>query len=179
LGGIGSRAEAQALLALMAVPPQAISQLAFARRARDRWAEAHARNMLGQVSRYRGSYRQANARLGRALRSFRAAADPDGAASVLNSLGEVARDAGQPARARSLFQQALRGHQLTGSKRGMAADLEGIAATTALHSASRTTLVYLGAAQNLREITGGPLPPAETAVLDLWVPKCVLNARRG
>ena len=164
---------------LATAEPHFTSQLAFARRARDRWAEAGAHNMLGQVSRYRGSYRQANARLRRALRSFQAAADPDGAASVLNSLGEVARDAGQPARARSLFQQALRGHQLTGSQRGMAADLEGIAATAALDRASRTTLVYLGAAQNLREATGGPLPPAETAVLHrlIDVPLAPLSQR--
>jgi hypothetical protein len=47
----------------------------------------------------------------------------------------------------------------------MAADLEGIAAAAALDGAGRQALVYLGAAQALRDASGGPLPPAEQAIL--------------
>jgi predicted ATPase len=140
-------------------------QFELARQAGDVRAEAAARNMLGQVLRYQHRYPEARWQLRQALRSFQVAGDPDGQASVLNSIGEVARDAGKPAVARSYFQQALAGHQQTGSRRGMAADLEGLACATALADNGRAALVYLGAAQSLRELSGGPLPPVEQAIL--------------
>ena len=48
----------------------------------------------------------------------------------------------------------------------MAYELEGFAAVAGLERAGRQALVYLGAAQVLREETGGPLPPVEQAILD-------------
>jgi non-specific serine/threonine protein kinase len=140
-------------------------QLALARQAGDAWTEASALNMIGQVSRYQGRYGEASAQLRAALRCFRAVGDPDGTATALNSLGEVARDAGQAEQARSLFREALVGHQRTGSKRGMAADLEGLAAASAQHGDGRPALVYLGAAQALREASGGPMLAAEHDIL--------------
>ena len=157
---------ALALGDLATAQPHFQSQLELAEQAGDPWTEAAACNMLGQVSRYQGRYLDATGQLRRALRSFRAAADPDGTASVLNSLGEVARDAGQPDRAGAFFRQALCGHRQTGSKRGMAADLEGLAGVAALNGDGRAALTYLGAAQALREQSGGSLIPVEQALLD-------------
>ena len=85
---------------------------------------------------------------------------------MLNSLGEVARDAGETERARQLFGAALRGHRELGNRRGMAYDLEGFAATAALDGQGRRAMTYLGAAQSLRDESGGPLPPVEQAILD-------------
>jgi hypothetical protein len=48
----------------------------------------------------------------------------------------------------------------------MAYELEGFAAAAGMEHAGRQALVYLGAAQVLREETGGPLPPVEQAILD-------------
>jgi hypothetical protein len=104
--------------------------------------------------------------LWRALWLFRKANDPDGESSILNSLGEVARDAGETTRARRLFGAALRGHHELGNRRGMAYDLEGFAAAAALDGAGRQAMIYLGAAQSLRDESGGPLPPVEQAILD-------------
>ena len=150
---------------LATAQPHFERQLGLAQQAADLWIEAAARNMLGQVGRYRGYYAEAEAQLRQALACFQDAGDPDGTASAANSLGEVARDSGQPDQARVLFQQALRGHQRTGSKRGMAADLEGLAGTAALLGDDRRALVYFGAAQALREASGGPMLPAEHAIL--------------
>ena len=127
--------------------------------------QAEAWNMLGQIARHRGDFGRASSLLGRALELFRAC-DNHGAAAVLGSLGEVARDAGQPAEARQLFAAALREDAVFGDKRNIAYDLEGFAATAALEHAGRQALVYLGAAQLLREETGGPLPPVEQRILD-------------
>jgi predicted ATPase len=151
---------------LGAALPHFQSQLELAARAGDPWTEATARNMLAQVSRYEGRYADASAQLQRALRAFEVAGDPDGASTVRASLGEVARDAGEPDRARELFRQALRGHRLTGSKRGMAYDLEGLAAAAALTGDGRAGLTYLSAAQMLREQSGGPLMPIDEPIYD-------------
>jgi predicted ATPase len=145
--------------------PHFTAELALARQARDRRVQAEACNMLGQVLRYQGRYAAATTRLRQALRSFQAAGDPDSAATILASLAEVARDTGQPARARSLYQQALRVHQQTGNKRQITYHLEGLAGVAALEHQPRAALVYLGAAQALRETTGGPPLPPEQAIL--------------
>ena len=138
----------------------------LARHVGDAWIQASAANMLAQVSRYQRRYDQATRELRQALDGFRATDDPDGAATVLNSLGEVARDAGKPAEAQALFRVALRGHRQVGSVRGIAADLEGLATTAAQQSETRSALVYLGAAQALRQANGGPLLPPEQAIID-------------
>ena len=146
--------------------PQFRQELAEASLAGDLGGQAAAYNMLGQTARLRGDFPLANARLWRAVRLFRAAGDPDGTCTVLNSLGEVARDAGRTGRARRLFGAALRGHYQLGNRRGMAYDLEGFAAAAALDGAARQAMVYLGAAQRLRDESGGALPPVEQAILD-------------
>jgi hypothetical protein len=48
----------------------------------------------------------------------------------------------------------------------MAYEFEGLAAAASLEHAGLKALVYLGAAQALRDDTGGLLPPAEQAILD-------------
>ena len=128
--------------------------------------QAHAYNMLGQTARLQGEFRRADSLLWQALKLFRAAGEPDGVSVILSSLGEVARDAGRPVKARRLFGAALRRHAAAWNKRHMAYELEGFAAAAGLEHAGRQALVYLGAAQVLREETGGPLPPVERAILD-------------
>lgn len=51
------------------------------------------------------------------------------------------------------------------TRRAIAHDLEGLAAVAGLQHAGRQALVYLGAAQALRNQNSGPLPPAERAIL--------------
>jgi len=128
--------------------------------------QAQAYNMLGQTARLQGEFRRASSLLWQALKLFRAAGEPDGVSVILSSLGEVARDAGRPGQARRLFGAALRRHAAVWNKRHMAYELEGFAAAAGLEHAGRQALVYLGAAQVLREETGGPLPPIEQAILD-------------
>ena len=126
-------------------------------------AEAH--NGLGSVARHRGEFRRASALLGRALQLYQAGNYPSHAATVLGSLGEVARDQGQPRQARRFYRAALSHHAVSGDKRQIAYSLEGFAAIAALEHAGQQALVYLGAAQALREEAGGPLPPVEQAIL--------------
>ena len=149
-----------------AAQPQFERQLAEASQARDLSWQADAYNMLGQAARHRGEFRRAQWLLWQALKLWRADGDPDGVAVALCGLGEVARDAGRPAAARRSFGAALRRHAALGNKRQMAYELEGLAAAAGLEHAGREALVYLGAAQALRDETGGPLPPVEQAILD-------------
>ncbi|MBV9208383.1 MAG: tetratricopeptide repeat protein [Actinobacteria bacterium] len=128
--------------------------------------QAHAYNMLGQTARLQGEFRRASSLFWQALKLFRAAGHRDGVSVILASLGETARDAGRPAKARRLYGAALRRHAAFGNKRYLAYELEGFAAAAGLERAGRQALVYLGAAQVLREETGGPLPAVERAILE-------------
>jgi non-specific serine/threonine protein kinase len=141
-------------------------QLAEAAQAGNLLGQAEAYNMLGEVARHRGDFRRARLLLWSALKVMRQAGDPGGVGVILSSLGEVARDAGQPRRAWRLFGAALRRHAALGDKRHMAYELEGLASAAGLEQEGRQALLYLGAAQVLREETGGPLPPFEQAIVD-------------
>jgi predicted ATPase/DNA-binding XRE family transcriptional regulator len=145
------------------------SQLELTGQARDRWAQAHALNLLAHVSRYQGRYDEATAQLRRAQRAFQAADDPHSAATVTGSLAEVARDAGKPDQARDLFRQALRGDLQAGTTVLTAIFLEGLATVAAMTGDGRAALTYLGAAQALREKSGGPIMPVEQAILDRFL----------
>ena len=127
---------------------------------------ADAYNMLGQPARYRGQFGRAQQLLWQSVKLAQSANDPSMVGVVLCSLGEVARDAGRSVQARRLYRVALRRHAALGNKRHMAYGFEGLAAAAGLERAGRPALIYLGAAQALRDETGGPLPPAEQAILD-------------
>jgi predicted ATPase len=150
----------------VAAEPHFERELAEAEQAGDVAWQAHAYNMLGQTARLQGEFRRARSLLWQGLKLFRAVGEPDGVSVILSSLGEVARDAGHPVQARRLFGAALRRHAAVWNKRHMAYELEGFAAVAGLERAGWQALVYLGAAQVLREETGGPLPPVEQAILD-------------
>jgi predicted ATPase len=141
-------------------------ELAEAQLADDMSGQADACNMLAEIARHRGEFRHANSLLWTALKLWRPSDDPGSVATALSSLGEVARDAGRPTAARRLYGAALRRHAAVGDKRLMAYDLEGFSAAAGLEHAGRRALVYLGAAQVLRDESGGPLPPVEQAILD-------------
>jgi predicted ATPase len=149
-----------------AAQPQFERQLAEASQAGDLAGQADACNMLAETARHLGEFSHASFLLWRALKLWRAAGDPGGVATALSSLGELARDAGRPAAARRLYGAALRRHTTLRNKRHMAYELEGFAAAAGLQQAGRQALIYLGAAQVLRDETGGPLPPVEQAILD-------------
>jgi predicted ATPase len=149
-----------------AAQPQFERQLAEASQAGDVAGQADACNMLAEAARHLGEFHRASFLLWRALKLWGAAGDPGGVATALGSLGEVARDAGRPAAARRLYGAALRRHVTLRNKRHVAYELEGFAAAAGLDQAGRQALVYLGAAQVLRDETGGPLPPVEQAILD-------------
>jgi non-specific serine/threonine protein kinase len=150
----------------VAAEPHFERQLAESSQAGDTHSQADAYNMLGEVARHLGDFRRAQSVLWQALRLWRVAGDPDGVSTALGSLGELARDTGRPVQARRLYGAALRHHAALGNKRHMAYELEGFAAVAGLENAGRRALVYLGAAQVLRDETGGPLPPVEQAILD-------------
>ena len=140
-------------------------QLVEAGRAHDRRGQAGAHAMLGKAVHRRRRRDEATAQLQRALQLFEDMNDIAGIGNALGGLGEVARDAGDAQWAGQFFAAAWRHHQTLGSARGMATDLEGLAATAALRGTGREALVCLGAADALRQRSGGPLPPADRAIL--------------
>jgi predicted ATPase len=139
--------------------------LAAAKLAADPQSQAEALHMLGDVYRYRGRLTAARERLRQAVRLYRVVGSLDHAASALHSLGEAERDAGRIELARQLFTLALREHRPFRNRRAMAYDLEGLAVAEALSGRARQALVYLDAAQRLRDEAGSPIPPVDQAAL--------------
>jgi hypothetical protein len=83
----------------------------------------------------------------------------------MQSLGETELDTGRIGLARHLFTLALREHRPFRNRRAMAYDLEGLAVAEARAGRGQQALVYLSAAQRLRDEAGSPLPPADEAAL--------------
>jgi len=148
-----------------AAEPHFDQSLANAQLAGDLVRQADAHNMLGQVYRYQGRLTAAGKTLRQAIRLFQAGGNLDGAAAALHSLGETERDAGRISLAKRLFAAALREHHEFRNRRAMAFDLEGLAVAEGLSGRRREAVVYLCAAQRLREHAGAPRPPAEGAAL--------------
>jgi hypothetical protein len=80
---------------------------------------------------------------------------------VLHSLAETERDSGHATLAHRLYVIALRQVVESGNQRGIAYDLEGLAAIAAGNGDPHRALVLLGAAEVLRAEIGAPLPPAD------------------
>ena len=135
--------------------------IALARQAGDLILEAEASNVLGQLDNQAGRRAEAGRRLRQAVRLYRAAGEPDWAAGVLHSLAETERDSGHATLAHRLYVIALRQVVESGNQRGIAYDLEGLAAIAAGNGDPHRALVLLGAAEVLRAEIGAPLPPAD------------------
>jgi len=140
-------------------------ELAVAREGDDRRGQGDAYNMLGQAARCLGRYGEANALLEQGVALFRELQDAGAVSSILVNLGDVARDAGDARSARSWYREAWCSEQNLANKRHIAYMLEGIAAAAALDGDGRLALVYLGAADALREEIDSPQPPADQARL--------------
>lgn len=148
-----------------AAEPQFGQSLVEAELAGDMFQQGAALNMLGQVCRARGQLDAAASTLRQAIARFQAGGYPDGAAYAMQSLGETELDAGRIGLARHLFTLALREHRPFRNRRAMAYDLEGLAVAEARAGRVQEALVYLSAAQRLRDEAGSPLPPADEAAL--------------
>ena len=150
--------------------------LAHAELAGDTRGEAAAANMAGQLHRHLGDYARSREQLRHAVRLFSGLGDTDAAAYCLHSLGETERDAGRLALARRLFSIALRHHHELGASRGIAYSLEGLATTAALAGRPDRALLYLGAARQVRDASGAPVPPVEQGALDRIIGQAVPGA---
>lgn len=141
--------------------PHLEQAIALARQAGDLILQAEASNVLGQLDNQAGRRVEAGRLLRQAVRLYRAAGEPDWAAGVLHSLAETERDSGHAALAHRLYVIALRQVGESGNQRGIAYDLEGLAAIAAGKGEPHRALVLLGAAEVLRAEIGAPLPPAD------------------
>jgi predicted ATPase len=141
--------------------PHLEQAIAIAGQAGDLLMQAEASNVLGQLENLAGRRGEARRLLRRSVLLYRDAGEPDWAAGVLHSLAETERDCGRSALARRLYTIALRQVVESGNQRGVAYDLEGLAAIAAGDGDSYHALVLLGAAETLRAEIGAPLPPAE------------------
>jgi predicted ATPase/DNA-binding SARP family transcriptional activator len=124
---------------------------------------AHARLTLGDVARLREDFERAVALYERALVELQKLGDRRCVASSLANLGAVALRRSAAPRAGALYRESLEIRSDVGDKAGIAECLEGLALVEAAAGHPIDAARMLGAAENLREVTGAVLPPAERA----------------
>jgi DNA-binding CsgD family transcriptional regulator/tetratricopeptide (TPR) repeat protein len=147
------------------------AQLAFLR-AQDLYSDVgdnsgmgRAAGSLARLAREAGDLQSAVELYERSLVLLRAADDQWGVANSLANLGHVMLAFGEPARAHDYFRQALEVRVRLGNLLGVAECLEGFAAA-AVDDQPRHAVVLLGAAAELRERAGAPVPASEQVRYD-------------
>lgn len=140
-------------------------QLDLAREAGDLVWQGDAYNQLGEVARRLSRFEAATTFLKQSVTIHRSAQHAEGERYAMCGLGQVACAAGDADGARHWFRESLRSESSLTLTRVVAYDLEGLAAAAALDGDGYQALVYLEAAEMVREEIGSPLPPAEGAIL--------------
>jgi len=102
----------------------------------------------------------------RAVAAFRAAGDRWGTARSLTDLGYIDCEQGDHGAAHANYSNALEMFFGLGHRRGVARALEGTACLALARGEAFRALKLAGAASNMRQLIGAPLPPAEQARLD-------------
>ena len=135
--------------------------LAIMRELGDRGDMATTMNNLGNVLFEEGDYAAARTLGEESLAIMRELGDRAGIANSLNNLGNLACEQGEFGSARTLHEEGLAIDRELGDRWGIAFALEGLAAVVAALGSSMRAVRIWGAAEQLREEIGAPLPPNE------------------
>ena len=126
------------------------------------WSLSH----QGDVAREQGDATAARSLYEQALVMFRELGDRTGIARSLTDLGNLARDEGAYAAAQPMYAEALELFCELGETRDIARVLEHIACAAADQGNWDRALRLAGAAANLRQRSGTPLPPPAKTKLE-------------
>ncbi|HYP40093.1 MAG TPA: tetratricopeptide repeat protein [Chloroflexia bacterium] len=137
--------------------------LALRRKVQYRHGVAQALNDLGVVMRCREEYVRADALHRESLAISRELGHKDGMALSLHRLGLVAMQQDDLAKAESLFKESLLLYKELGIRQGVAGCLEGLARVRAQMRELHLAAMLWGAANELRDVTGTPVPRPELA----------------
>ena len=135
--------------------------LALWRELDNSWGVAIGLINLGEALSYQGDYGRASAFLEEGLLLCKQVGDMRLLTAGLLSLGHIATDQSDYGRAGQLLGESLTLCHQAGDKRGLARTLEAGAGLLAAQAAALPAAYLLGAAEDLRETMGTPLPPAD------------------
>ena len=133
--------------------------LALGRELGDRRRIAYTLSNLASVTYRQGDAAAAEALYAESLSLLRAIGDTRGVTYALAHLGTVAHARGDESTAAARFTESLPLQRALGDIRGVAASLEGLAAVAGAEARPARAARLLGAAGQLREAIGAPLPP--------------------
>jgi non-specific serine/threonine protein kinase len=137
--------------------------LAAAERSGDFRELSNVHNMIAEVTRYRGDYRQASAAALQAVRHLHEAQADDNLGPPLGTLVEILRDAGAHVRALRLLRRLLRMHAKQLVLYDLSYHLEALAATLSLMDSpvvgGEELFILVSVARRLRSEMAMPLPP--------------------
>jgi predicted ATPase/Tfp pilus assembly protein PilF len=149
--------------------------LSAAREADDAGLTAAVLNNLGEDERLRGDYERAKALYEESLAIYRRMGHWARVNLSLNNLGHVALARGDRRSAVGFYKKNLKLSVRFGMKEGIAAGLEGLAASFGKEGDPALAVRLLGAAEALREAIGHPLEYADRAPYE----RCVAGVRHA
>jgi len=129
----------------------------------DGWGSANPLAGLATIARDRGDWQHASALLAESLRLRRARGDQHGTARSLYDIGLVQLRLGDTARAAAALRESLQLYRAIGNHTGLASVLVAMAWLHATHGRAPAAAQLLGAADQLRVVTGSAPPPADSA----------------
>ena len=133
----------------------------------DQWAVATSLNNQGNLYVDLGQLDEAEKRLEEAVALLREIGDSWYYGNALNNLGNVARSKGEFERAHQLYDESLSINRDLGDGWALAYLLEDIGALNAAQGHAERAFTLIGAAEELRESIGAPLPPRELDKLNV------------
>ncbi len=137
--------------------------LAEQRELGDRQGIAASLNNLGNVARAQGDFASARRLYEESLADYRELGDRQGIAESLNNLGRVACERGDLPATRALHEESLAIRRELGDRRGIAESLEGFADVAFTSARPCRAARIWGAAEQLRNVIGAPLPRSDCA----------------
>ena len=123
-------------------------------------------NNLGLTAKAQGDFAMATRYFDESFDLFRDLGDSWGQALILNNIATLAFATGDHERALALHKTSLAGRRAMKEKWGVAECLEGLARVAEATGAPTEGAQLLGAADQMRQLYGFPLPPDERPLLD-------------
>lgn len=127
----------------------------------DMWAVGNSLNNLGMAKKYSGDLDGARADLEESVKTLKKVGDRAEIANTLNSLAEVALDQQDYVACDAFLQESLSVSREIGNLRGIAFIFEAFASSACFKLNPERALTLFGAASQLRESIGAPLPESD------------------
>lgn len=145
--------------------------LSISRELDDKYGVAMSLSFLGDLARTEGRYADARPQFEEAVKLFRLLENRTALADALNNLGAAQVCLGELAEAAEHFSEALRSAKDLSNRITISCSLDGFAAIAAENGEFHKAAMLSGAAENIRDLIGYKIEPAEARFREFYLAK--------